>query len=119
MRKNEIPLFHLKADLAFQIRFWVELDTLLLMSIKKVLESAGIGAVSCKFSLYAHKMVRSIQRIATHGDQITKCHFRGELHFQHYFQFSGLTRFSHQILEAVCETLSSSLGFSFLTSETY
>lgn len=98
MRKNEIPLFRLKADLAFQIRFWVDLDTLLPMSIKKVLKSAGNAAAFCKFSLYAHKMVRSIQCVAVHGDQITKCHFRGELHFQHYFQFSSLTRFSFQVI---------------------
>lgn len=52
-----------------------------------------------------------------------KCHFRDELDFQPYFQFSGLTRLTFQLIlgAVLVKHLEkfSSLDFYFLVSETY
>lgn len=52
VRKNEIPLFHPKADLA--LGFWVDLDTLLLMPIKKGIEVHYVGLKMLQLPINFH-----------------------------------------------------------------
>lgn len=74
VRKNEIPLFHPKADLA--LGFWVDLDTLLLMPIKKGIEVHYVGLKMLRLPINFHcvlnNMVRSILCIAAHSGQIIR-----------------------------------------------
>lgn len=77
VRKNEIPLFHLKADLA--LGFWVDPDTLLLMSIKKNIKVHYVGLEMLQLPINFHYMqvVRSILSIAALGGQITEALSQG------------------------------------------
>lgn len=101
VRKNEIPLVHPKADLA--LGFWVDLDTLLLMPIKKGIFSllcwTENAAASHKFSLCTQQHGEKYpMHCCSQWPNYQKCYFRGELDFQCYFQFLGLTRLSFQLI---------------------
>lgn len=54
VRKNEIPLFHPEADLA--LGFWVDLDTLLLLSIKKTIKIHYVRLETLQPPIHFHSM---------------------------------------------------------------